>query len=64
MTEKIRIEIVTRNAAFDELEAELVTILRKLADDIERGRIDPKDTSEPRAIRDTNGNQCGIFAAD
>lgn len=54
MTEQITIEIVTRNAAFeDSPTGEVARILRDLAEQFERDGI-PHDT-----LFDLNGNSCG-----
>lgn len=49
---KYLIEIDTDNAAFDDLEYELATILRKAAKKLDSGILDFK-------LRDSNGNTVG-----
>ena len=61
----IHIEIGTNNAAFHDDEgdhapaSELARILRKLADDIDSGEVDPIE--EPRALIDINGKRVGAI---
>jgi hypothetical protein len=59
--DKFTIEIDLSNAAFDDAPmSELARILRKIADDLESGRVEL--TYDRRPIRDANGNTVGHFA--
>lgn len=63
MIESITIQINTTNQAFADNPNELAMILAKLADKLAANRIDEQEAIQGVALRDSNGNAVGTFAA-